>query len=567
MNGISYRWQNPILNYYSTPKLPRMKKIYWIALCIIVSMPGVLTPAPVTAQEALPTDYLSASFHAGRRDALRKLMPANSVAIIFAYPERVFSNDVNYPYHPNPDLYYFSGYLEPNAVLLIFKEPQTGAGHNGYNELFFIQKKDPAQEQWTGRRMGIEKVKTGLGFDSVFNGSEFSNYPIDLSRFDKILFAPLPSDLHDDLNDSADIYDLVQAFKRKAGLQPGYDGDVSGVLDQIIEYSNPKNLERFKDYFRTIVASNEKFRSNGDLKDFMLCADSAALQAFKQKILAQKWSSAMYTRDIAALREIKTSEEMDLMRKTVSISCIAHAEVMKAIRPGMSEAELQGLQEYVHKKLGAEYVGYPSIVGAGANGCILHYEENTKTHVGRELVLMDIGAQYHGYSADVTRTVPSTGKFSPEQKAIYDLVYQAQEEIFKLCHEGTPFGKLNEKATETLAAGLIKLGIIADKKNTSLYYPHGCSHFLGLDVHDVGNYNQSLKENMVITVEPGIYIPAGSACDKKWWDIGVRIEDDVRIGKDSPELLSYLAPRKSEDVEKMAAMGSVFKNLALPVVK
>ncbi len=434
-------------------------------------------------------------------------------------------------------------------------------------ELFFIQKKDPAQELWTGRRMGIQKVRVTLGFDSVFNGSEFSNYPLDLSRFDKILFASLPSDLRDDLNDSADLYDLVQTFKRKAGLPAGYDGDVSGVLDQIVEYSNPQNLERIKDYFRTTIAANNKFRNNEDLREFMACADSAALQAFKQKISAQKWSSAMYKADIDALREIKTPEEMDMMRKTVSISCIAHAEVMKAIRPGMSEAELQGIQEYVHKKLGAEYVGYPSIVGAGANGCILHYEENTKTHIGRELVLMDIGAQYHGYSADVTRTVPSTGKFNPEQKAIYDLVYQAQEEIFKLCHEGTPFGKLNEKATEVLAAGLIKLGIIADKKDVGLYYPHGCSHFLGLDVHDVGNYNQSLKENMVITVEPGIYIPSGSACDKKWWDIGVRIEDDVRIGKESPELLSQLAPRKSEDVEKMAMTGSVFKNLALPAVK
>jgi len=183
------------------------------------------------------------------------------------------------------------------------------------------------------------------------------------------------------------------------------------------------------------------------------------------------------------------------------------------------------------------------------------------------MVLMDIGAEYHGYSADVTRTVPSTGKFTPEQKAVYDLVYEAQEAIFPLCHEGTPFTALNEKATEVLAAGLVRLGIIKDKSQVSLYYPHSCSHYLGLDVHDVGNYRQALKENMVVTIEPGIYIPAGSPCDKKWWDIGVRIEDDVRIGKDKEELLSAQAPRRSEDVEQMRTQKSAMTELVLPAVK
>ncbi|MDP4247196.1 MAG: M24B family metallopeptidase, partial [Bacteroidota bacterium] len=335
----------------------------------------------------------------------------------------------------------------------------------------------------------------------------------------------------------------------------------------IIKYSTPANLERIKAYISSSFASDDKIRSNEYIRQFMEVKDSTGLMSLKQKVLGQKWSNSLYLQDIAALRVIKTPEEMDLMHKTVSISCIAHAEAMKSIHPGISEAELQGLQEYVQKKLGAEYVGYPSIVGAGANGCILHYEENTNRHIGKELVLMDVGAEYHGYSADVTRTVPSTGKFSVEEKAIYDLVYQAQEEIFKLCHEGTPFKKLNERATEVLADGLVKLGILTDKKAIGTYYPHGCSHFLGLDVHDAGDYDQTLKENMVITVEPGIYIPAGSPCDKKWWNIGVRIEDDVRIGKDKVDLLSYLAPRKSEDVEKMCAQGSVFRNLALPSLK
>jgi len=208
-------------------------------------------------------------------------------------------------------------------------------------------------------------------------------------------------------------------------------------------------------------------------------------------------------------------------------------------------------------------VGYPSIVGAGENGCTLHYEENSKTRIGTDMVLMDVGAEYHGYSADVTRTVPSTGKFNPQQKAIYDLVYQAQEEIFKICKPRTDFAALNAKAISVLAEGLVKLGIIKDKSDVGIYYPHSCSHHLGLDVHDKSNYG-ALKENMVITVEPGIYIPVNSPCDKKWWGIAVRIEDDVRIGKDQCELLSYLAPRKSEDVEKTVAEKSALDNFILP---
>jgi Xaa-Pro aminopeptidase len=527
-----------------------------------------LAAAPVgRAQENLPTDYLSATFHAGRREAFRAKMPDHSVAVIFAYPTRTFSNDVTYPYHPNPDLYYLTGYKEPQAVLLIFKEPQKGRGGTTYKELFFVQHRDPQAESWTGRRLGVEKVKSQLGIDSVYNGEDFKDYPVDLSSFSQILFAGLPDDVHDDAAETADLYDLIQAFKKKASLPEGFDASVYETLGIFVERVNTQTLPRMIAYLNTRRTASEKFRDNELVTAFVNSKDSADLVTFKKKFAALKWNTYLYNKLIGSLREIKTPEEMALMRKTVSISAIAHAEVMRAVQPGMSEAELQGLQEYVHKKLGAEYVGYPSIVGGGANGCILHYEENSRVNIGRDMVLMDVGAEYHGYSADVTRTFPSTGKFNPEQKAIYDLVYEAQEAIFPLCHEGVPFGDLNKKATAVLAEGLVKLGIIKDKAQVSLYYPHGCSHFLGLDVHDLGDYNQTLKENMVITVEPGIYIPAGSPCDKKWWDIGVRIEDDVRIGKDKEELLSWQAPRKSEDVEKKIAEKSAFNDLVLPAVK
>jgi Xaa-Pro aminopeptidase len=237
--------------------------------------------------------------------------------------------------------------------------------------------------------------------------------------------------------------------------------------------------------------------------------------------------------------------------------------VMKAIHPDMSETELMGTFEYIHKKYGAEGEGYPPIVGAGANGCILHYIENNVTQVNNQLVLMDVASEYHGYTADITRTVPANGKFTPEQKAIYQLVLEAQEEVMKLCKEGTAFRALNEKATAVLAAGLIQLGIIKEAKEVSQYYIHGVSHHLGLDVHDKFT-SMVLKQDMVITVEPGLYIPKGSPCDAKWWDIAVRIEDDVIIGKTGCENISAAAPRTADEVEKMAAKSSKLNELVLP---
>jgi Xaa-Pro aminopeptidase len=309
------------------------------------------------------------------------------------------------------------------------------------------------------------------------------------------------------------------------------------------------------------------YKNNALIQGIIAKPDSAGIADMKAKFGAQFGGMVSYSQDMDLLRGVKTLEELELLKKTVEISSQAHAEVMRAIKPGMSERELQGIFEYVHKKYGAEDEGYPPIVGAGANGCILHYEENNVTQVKNQLVLMDVGSEYHGYSADVTRTVPANGKFTEEQKAIYQLVYDAQEEVFKLCKDGTPYGDLETKTQEVLANGLVKLGIIKDVKDVKKYYPHSVSHHMGLDVHDKGGYGINLKENMVITVEPGIYIPAGSPCDKKWWDIGVRIEDDVIIGKEKCTLLSIDAPRKWQDVEKMTAEKSIFDQAKFPELK
>jgi Xaa-Pro aminopeptidase len=455
----------------------------------------------VSAQEDLPTDYLPASFHKGRREAARALMPENSVMVIFAASEKTFANDVTYLYHQNPDLYYFTGYKEPHAVFFLFKEPQTANGTT-FTELFFVQKKDARSEQWTGRRLGVPGVKEKLGMQNVYTGDEFKKFEIDLSAFSKILSENFPDDVKKGRGDG-DLYNLIQQVKTKAG-----------IVDE----------------------KNNKLDS----------------RAFRQ-VTGQ-------------LREVKTPEEMYLLRKAVEISCMGHNEVMKTLRPDMSELEIQGLQEFVHKKYGSEEVGYGSIVGAGENGCILHYMENNKTKIGNNLLLMDVGASYHGYTADVTRTIPAKGKFSPEERQIYQLVYDAQEAAFKTLKEGAKWADASKAAHDVITGGLVNLGVAKTKEEAAKYYPHGLGHHIGLDVHDKSLYGP-MKKDMVITIEPGIYIPANSNCDKKWWSIAVRIEDDALITENGYELLSAFSPRSIEDIEKMMAEKSVLDNYKLPVLK
>ena len=230
----------------------------------------------------------------------------------------------------------------------------------------------------------------------------------------------------------------------------------------------------------------------------------------------------------------------------------------------MSEREIQGIHEFVFKKYQAEDLGYPSIVGAGHNGCILHYIDNYKPNVtSKELILMDLGAEFHGYTADITRTIPVSGKFSPEQKQIYELVLKAQEEAMKICKPGTTTQELSKVTRDVITIGLKELGVTESEADVRKYYPHGCCHHIGLDVHDRGPYDL-LRENMIITIEPGIYIPDNANCDKKWWGIAVRIEDDYLITKAGYEHLSTLAPRTVKDIEAMMKMPSALDDFLLP---
>ncbi|MDP2956950.1 MAG: aminopeptidase P family protein [Longimicrobiales bacterium] len=260
------------------------------------------------------------------------------------------------------------------------------------------------------------------------------------------------------------------------------------------------------------------------------------------------------------LREVKTAEEMVLLRRAVDITAAAYREALRAVEPGWAEFEIEAAIEYTFRSMGSERPGFPSIVGSGENTVLLHYDTNRRVTRPGDLVVIDIGASYRGYTADVTRTVPVDGRFTREQRAIYEIVLEAQEEAISAVRAGASFGAPGEAASRVLARGLARLGLLLgpeDFAGLRRFFPHGTSHYLGLQVHDVGSY-RALKPGMVITVEPGIYITPAEDIDPKWWNIGVRIEDDVLVTEGRPEVLSDGAPKDPDEIE------AVMSELAKP---
>ncbi len=523
------------------------------------------------AQKGLPEDYLSAQFHKERREALRNKMPANSVALFFANPERNRSNDVDYVYHQDPNFYYLTGYKEPNAVLVIFSEKQEVYEGGMTNEILYVQEKNPQAEQWTGIRLGTEGAKEQLGFDMAFNGKDFKDSGIDYAKFDKVLFKNFENDYRDSKRNDADLYSLIEAFKEQINYEVfATDNSDKKRVYELIKTTDVENNTIVVQRIEHSVANYPELKNDKVIAEYIDAKDDKLRMDLKQEVIkieAEAPKNNLDTKTLstlmAGLRQVKTPEEMVLLTKAVRISAMGQREVMKAMHPGMSESEVQGVHEFVYKKYGSEYEGYPSIVGAGSNGCVLHYIENTKMKLENDLVLMDLGAEYHGYSADVTRTIPANGKFSLEQKKIYDLVYEAQEAGIKASVIGNNLRSPDEEARKVINAGLIKLGIAKNDADARQYFPHGTSHHIGLDVHDP-SLRGPFEANMVITVEPGIYIPEGSDCDKKWWGIAVRIEDDILITENGPVNLSDEAPRKSSEIEALMKEKSALDDFVLP---
>jgi Xaa-Pro aminopeptidase len=282
---------------------------------------------------------------------------------------------------------------------------------------------------------------------------------------------------------------------------------------------------------------------------------------FKTRLLAfeNKLDTKQLDSYFEVLREVKQPEELVLLKKAVAITADGFLDMMRAVKPEMYEYQSQAIVEYFVRNQGGEYQGYLSICGSGNNGCVLHYDQNRKQLKNGDLQLVDIGGEYHGYTADITRTFPVNGKFSTEQKLIYQIVLDAQNEGIAVCKKGAAFRATHEATMKVVASGLMKLGIIKREEEAKVYFMHGTSHYLGLDVHDAGTRG-ALKPGTVITVEPGIYIPDGSACDKKWWGIGIRIEDDILITDDEPINLSVMIPREIKEIEELMQENSILKN-------
>ena len=447
-------------------------------------------------------DDLGPEFHKKKRQEFRSLMPANSVAFIFTSPIMKRSNDTDYMYHQDPNFYYLTGWREPHGVLVIFKDAQFDSD-GSYNEIMYVRERNEYREMWDGRRLGIKGAKK-MSFDRVKLRSEFIENTIPIENFSNILNTNIRDDVRDFKDDKYDLFDIQNKFQEIVSKK---ESDILGDLN--------------KQFF-----------------------------------------SSSINQIMSKLRQTKDPLEIELLTKAIRISALAQIEVMRAIHNDMTEREVQGIHEFIYRKYGAAHEGYNSIVGAGGNACVLHYVTNEDMDIKDKLILMDVGAEYRGYTADVTRTIPVNGKFNNEQKIIYDLVYKSQEEAIKEAIIGNSFNDIYLKSYDIIAKGLIDLGIINDYREARKYYPHGVSHHIGLDVHDPGS--RDLMENMVITVEPGIYIPENSNTDPKWWNIGVRIEDDILITNSGPVNLSIDAPRRSDEIEIIMAQDSPINQLVLP---
>lgn len=426
--------------------------------------------------------------YADRRKKLLAALDSDSIAILVAAPELIRNGDSTYLYRQNSDFYYFTEFDEPEAVAIFAPNSEYG------NFILFNRPRNKTKELWGGPIVGQENACKIYGADSSFPISEIDNYlPKILQGRSKIYFEFAKT------NFNTNILTAVSNLRQQVR---------SGVKAP----SNFLSLE-------TII------------HDFRLC---------------------------------KSDHELALMRHAVNISVNAHKRAMQICKPGLMEYQLAAEIQYEFQKNGCISPAYTTIVGSGKNACVLHYIQNDTELKSSDLVLIDAGAEYKNYAADITRAFPVNGKFSPEQKQIYELVLQAQKAALKVAVPGALWASMQEAIIKTLTEGLVELGILKgnitdliQEKAYVPFYMHNSGHWLGMDVHDVGTYKldgqwRMLEPNMVLTIEPGLYISAGTpGVAEKWWNIGVRIEDDVLITKTGNEVLSEALPKEVTDIEAL----------------
>ena len=424
-----------------------------------------------------------------RRQQLASQMQ-KGIAIIPTSPERIRSRDGHYPYRFDSYFYYLTGFSEPEAMLIMI----VGNEISGTRNILFCQDKDIEHEIWNGFRHGPESAK------EVFNVDEA--YPI--SSVDEMLPKLLI--------DQPKIYYAL-------GQDTGWDLRLTGWLNQVREQSR-----------------------NGLSTPAEIC-DSRIL--------------------VDEMRLFKSTEELQLMRYAAEISSGAHCRAMKIARPGMKEYEIEAEFLYEFRNHGAEAPAYTPIVAGGANACVLHYVKNNMELISGDLLLVDAGCELHGYAADITRTFPVNGKFNSVQKDIYQLVLSAQSAAISAVQPGNSWDMPHTAALKILVQGFIDLGLchgsidsVIESEDYRRFYMHRTGHWLGLDVHDVGEYKRDGKwrlfePGMTLTVEPGCYIRPAENVPDHFWNIGVRIEDDVVVTSSGCEILSVSAPKSIDEIEEL----------------
>ncbi|MBI2969301.1 MAG: Xaa-Pro aminopeptidase [Gammaproteobacteria bacterium] len=425
-----------------------------------------------------------------RRKRLMDMMGDNSIAIVPTAPVRIRNRDVEYPFRPDSDFLYLTGFTEPEAVAVLVPDRSSG------EFVLFCRERDPKMETWTGTRAGLEGACEIHGADDAF--------PI----------GDLDDILPNLLEDRERIYHTM-------GHDAAFDQRVVGWVNQV----------------------REKGRAGINAPDEFIS----------------------FTHLLHDMRLYKSRREVAAIRRAARISSEAHKRAMQVCRPGMAEYQIEA--ELIHEFLrqGARSPAYPPIVGGGANGCILHYTQNSDLMRDGDLLLIDAGAEFDGYASDITRTFPINGEFSAPQREIYEIVLEAQRAAIHAVRPGNHWNDPHDAAVRVLTEGLVSLGILRGRVKSlireqafSQYYMHRTGHWLGLDVHDVGDYKvegewRVLERGMVMTVEPGLYFQPRRGLAKKWWNIGVRIEDDVLVTRNGHDVLSRDVPKTIDEIEGLMA--------------
>jgi Xaa-Pro aminopeptidase len=410
------------------------------------------------------------------------------VLVVFSTPAAIRNNDVEHEYRQSSDFFYLTGFDEPESVLVLSSVAEQD------KLVLFVRPRDPERETWDGRRAGVEGAKAEFGADAAYPIAELS------ARLPELLLGA--SDLH---------YSL--------GRHREQDDVLLGALD------GARRRGRRGPTYPTRIVDGEVL--------------------------------------LHEQRLFKRAEEIEIMRRAARISGEAHLEAMRRAQPGMNECEIDALFRGIFRRAGCERPAYEPIVGSGPNATILHYRRNNRVMQDGELLLIDAGCELEYYASDVTRTFPVNGRFSPEQRAIYELVLRAQDAAILKAQVGATLDEVHTTSADVITRGLIELGLIEGPPEQALteqryktYYMHKCSHWLGMDVHDVGSYyhagkGRPLLPGMVLTVEPGIYIPEhASGGAERYRGIGVRIEDDVLVTESGNDVLTAHIPRTVDAVER-----------------